>query len=225
MRMRKNQSCSSLLPSYGVNVSYQKNKNCRQQSGQGLRFEICRIVGGFLQEPQSCPVFCLIDWWTENELCWEVAPLWILASKYSRKKKISTMKLKSKEALTLKFRCLCTLPLLQWGVEEGRRLPNWMFAIVLVVSPVLVEARIPSEKHFLFRIIIFGFIGTGSAENIKHHLKERGLQWLKFQLKREPEEYFPQRKETGFSNWRLQKYPPQKTTLYNKNVKVSLGIV
>lgn len=49
-------------------VSYQK-KNCRQQSGKGLRFEICRIVGGFLQEPQSCPVFCLIDWWTENELC------------------------------------------------------------------------------------------------------------------------------------------------------------
>lgn len=32
------------------------------------------------------------------------------------------------------------------------------------MSPVLVEARIPSEKHFLFRIIIFGFIGTGSAE-------------------------------------------------------------
>lgn len=40
-------------------------------------------------------------------------------------KNISKMKLKSKEALTLKFRFLCTLPLLQWGVEEGRRLPIW----------------------------------------------------------------------------------------------------
>lgn len=174
MRMRKNRSCSSLLPSYRVNVSYQKKKIADSNRGRGWDSK-----SGFLQEPQSCPVFCLIDWWTENELCWEVAPLFILASKYSRKKKYKQNETKVKRGFDIEIQIFMYPSPFAVRCGGGKKVANLMFAIVLVLSPVLVEARIPSEKHFLFRIIIFGFIGTGSAENIKHHLKERESQWLK----------------------------------------------
>lgn len=50
----------------------------------------------------------------------------------------------------------------------GERRLSFFFFFVPVMSPILLIARVPYYKHFLLRIIFFGFIGTASAENVKH---------------------------------------------------------
>lgn len=174
MRMRKNQSCSSLLPSYRVNVSYQKKKKLQTAIGEGA--EIRNL--GFCKSPRAARFSArLIGGQKMNSaekllhyLFW---PLNIPGKKYKQNET------KVKRGFDIEIQIFMYPSPFAVRCGGGKKVANLMFAIVLVLSPVLVEARIPSEKHFLFRIIIFGFIGTGSAENIKHHLKERELQWLK----------------------------------------------
>lgn len=63
-----------------------------------------------------------------------------------------------------------------WGWGGGKKAEPFFFFFVLIMSSVFLVARIPCYKHFLFRIIFFGFIGTGSAEDVKRDLwRKKGV--------------------------------------------------
>lgn len=135
---------------------------------EGLRFWILRTGGGSASVAPQLSSFCWLAWLLDRLwLFWEVTPhlFWPLNSKEKKKKATSN------QNQTRHFHWnSCSTP--HWNEVWGeRRLKRVCVCVcVLIMSPVFLVARIPCFKHFLFRIIFFGFLGTGSAKNVKHHL-------------------------------------------------------
>lgn len=93
--------------------------------------------------------------------------------------------------------------------------------VVLIMSSVFLVARISCYKHFLFRIIFFGFIGTRRVEDVKSDLwRKKELQGLEsLNQERSSEKYFQHRNEQHSQTAEYRVALPRKRALCNKNVK------
>lgn len=98
--------------------------------------------------------------------------------------------------------------------------------VVLIMSSVFLVARISCYKHFLIRIIFFGFIGTRSAEDVKSDLwRKKELQGLEsLNQERSSEKYFQHRNEQYSQIAEYRGALPRKRALCNKNIKCGYSL-
>lgn len=209
MKDMKSWSYCPLLPSYRWMSA---TRSIAFNAKGGAEILNLRIVRGFVLHPHGCPVSagCLdFGIWGQNRTLLRSCSTFLLASRLKKKKT------KAKRGIEIEIHVLSP----HWNEVWGERRLTFFF--VLIMSSALLVARIPCYKHFLFRIIFFGFIGTGSADDVKRDLwRKKELQGLE-SLNQEgsSEKYFQHRNEqySQISEYRVAL--PQKRALYNKNIK------